>query len=78
MLFLKERKINMRRLFYQTKMYDYTSLNECVKHIDYMLSKGWKLKHNEEPLDEDILYRFNISKLDDGTYKYSVEYFKEV
>ena len=34
----------MRRLFYQTKMYDYTTMKEAVKHIKEMKEKGWEVK----------------------------------
>ena len=34
----------MRRLFHQTKLYDYTSKAEAEKHITDMKAKGWYAK----------------------------------
>lgn len=34
----------MKRLFFQTKLYDYSSVKECAKHIEEMEKKGWKPK----------------------------------
>lgn len=55
----------MKRLFYQTKMYDYTSLEEAERDIIEMRKKGWIQK------DE-------IAKIDNYKFKYSVEYYKEM
>ena len=55
----------MRRLFYQTKLYDYSSIKECTKHINEMEKRGWKIK-------------VNIYENGQTEYPYSVEFYKEV
>lgn len=59
-----------RRLFFQTKIYDYTSKEEAQKHIKEMESKCWRVKRNDK--NEEI------TTLDSSCdYSYSVEYYKE-
>ena len=59
----------MRRLFHQTKLYDYTSKKEAERHITDMKAKGWyaKRQDNGEFVFENGQYEFS----------YSVEFFKE-
>lgn len=59
----------MRRLFYQTKLYDYSSKAEAERHIKEMESKKWHARRQD-----DGEYIFTNSQ---ETYPYSVEYFKE-
>ena len=60
----------MRRLFYQTKLYDYSSIKEAEKHIKEMESKKWHAKRQDGGN-----YIFANSQ---ESFPYSVEYFKEV
>lgn len=60
----------MKRIFYQTRMYDYTTKEEAEEHIQQMGNKGWIVIRQE---DGDF-----ISELDGGKYKYSVEFCKEI
>jgi hypothetical protein len=65
----------MKRLFYQTqtKLYDYTSVEECAKHIKEMENRGWKTK--VQRVDEDgcsWLYFMNGQT----EYPYSAEFYK--
>lgn len=60
----------MRRLFYQTKLYDYSSVKEAEKHIKEMESKGWRIKRENN--------RANIFANGQDEYPYSVEYYKEL
>jgi hypothetical protein len=60
----------MRRLFFQTKLYDYTSKAEAEKHIEEMESKGWHAKRQD-----NNKYIFENGQDD---FKYSVEFFKEL
>jgi hypothetical protein len=59
----------MRRLFYQTKLYDYSTVSEADKHIREMEEKGWKAKRQDN--GNFVFYNGQ----DD--FSYSVEYFKE-
>lgn len=60
----------MKRIFYQTRMYDYTTRKEAEEHIQQMGNKGWSVIRQK---DGDF-----ISELDDDKYKYSVEFCKEL
>lgn len=53
----------MKRIFSQTKLYDYSSKSEALKHKKYMLKHGWHI--------EKDLYN-NESEV----YPYSILYFK--
>ena len=59
----------MRRLFHQTKLYDYTSKAEAERHIEEMWKKCWiaKKQDNGEFIFENGQDEFS----------YSVEFFKE-
>lgn len=59
----------MKRLFFQTKLYDYTSKVEAEKHIEEMSGKGWHAKRQD-----NNEYIFENGQDD---FKYSVEFFKE-
>lgn len=59
----------MRRLFYQRKLYDYTSENEAFKHIDEMKTKGWI-----PVLQDDCKF---VYKNGDDTFPFSVEFSKQ-
>lgn len=63
----------MKRLFTQTKIYDYSSKKEAEKHIDEMRDKGWRAKTQ---FHEDGSYSY-IYEIEDDDYPYSVEYYKE-
>lgn len=60
----------MKRIFYQTRMYDYTNKEEAEKHIETMRNKGWYPKRQD---DGDYIW-----ELDDDRYKYSIEFYKEL
>ena len=59
-----------RRLFYQTKLYDYTSQAEAEKHIKEMKTKGWHAKRQD---DGNFIFMNNQDE-----FAYSVEFFKEI
>ena len=59
-----------RRLFYQTKLYDYSTVKEAEKHIKEMTAKGWHIRRTDK--GEEIFCNSQES------YPYSVEYFKEI
>ena len=61
--------MNMRRLFFQLKLYDYTSKAEAEKHIKEMEEKGWHAKMQD---NGNFVYE---NSQDD--FSYSVEFFKE-
>ena len=44
-----------RRLFFQTKLYDYTSKAEAERHIKEMETKGWHTKYQN---DGSIVFRY--------------------
>lgn len=58
----------MRRLFFESKIYDYTTKKEAEKHMEKMLEKGWVIK--EQGYDGVFLNG------GDG-FPYSVEYMKQ-
>lgn len=59
----------MKRLFFQSQMYDYPSEQEAKEHIRQMQSRGWHTNTDEQG-ESVILYN-------DGTvYPYSVEFIK--
>lgn len=58
----------MKRLFYQTKLYDYTSRKEAEKDIKVMKEKGYFPK---EQNDGNYIYENGQEK-----FSYSVEYQK--
>jgi hypothetical protein len=60
----------MRRLFYQTKLYDYTSRTEAERHIKEMEAKGWHAKRQN---DGGFVFMNNQDE-----FAYSVEFFKEI
>ena len=59
----------MRRLFFQSKIYDYTSKEEADKHIKEMEKNGWhaKMQDNGNFVYENLGVDFS----------YSVEFFNE-
>ena len=59
----------MRRLFYQTKLYDYTSKAEAERHIKELEEKGWRAKRQDSG---DYIFENGQDE-----FKYSVEYYKE-
>ena len=60
----------MKRLFFQTKLYDYSSIKEAEKHIKELESKNWHPKRQN-----DGEYIFNNAQ---DSFPFSVEYFKEL
>ena len=57
----------MRRLFYQTKMYDYTTMKEAIKHIKEMQEKGWEVKEDiYENGQEEFKYTVEFQKYKQG------------
>lgn len=60
----------MRRIFFQSRIYDYTSESEAEKHIKEMETKGW---HATRQSDGSFIYANGQDK-----FSYSVEFFKEV
>lgn len=59
----------MKRLFYQTKIYDYTSRKEAEKDIEKMKEKGYNPKAQ---IDGNFIYENGQDE-----YLYSVEYYKQ-
>ena len=62
----------MKRVFYQTKLYDYTTRKEAERHLKEMEAKGWRAKNQND--GSPIEYIFNNGG---DVYPWSVEYFKE-
>ena len=62
-----------KRLFFQTKLYDYSTLQEAENHRIEMESKGWYAKN---PDDRPGVIRYIFTNGQDS-YPYSVEYYKE-
>ena len=60
----------MRRLFFQTKLYDYSNIKEAEKHIKEMNTKGWFPKRQD---NGDFVFTNSQDEL-----PYSVEFFKEI
>lgn len=58
----------MKRLFFQTKLYDYSNKTEAEKHIKEMEDRKWKAKRQE---NGEYIFR---NGQDD--FPYSVEFFK--
>lgn len=58
----------MKRLFFQTKIYDYTSKKEAIRDIERMKENGWFVK---EQTDVTFVY-----KNGEDEFPYSVEYYK--
>lgn len=61
----------MRRLFFQTKIYDYKSEKEAIADIEKMKKNGWSVK---EQTDGIFSYEVYTNGQDD--FPYSVEYYK--
>ena len=59
----------MRRLFHQTKLYDYTSKAEAERHIEEMWKKCWIAKKQD---NGEFIFENGQDK-----FCYSVEFFKE-
>lgn len=60
----------MKRLFFQTKLYDYTSQAEAESHIKEMEAEGWRVK-----CQDDGSFVFSNSQ---DEFAYSAEFFKEM
>lgn len=60
----------MRRIFFQSRIYDYTSKAEAEKHIKEMETKGW---HAIRQSDGSFVYMNNQDK-----FTHSVEFFKKL
>ena len=58
----------MKRLFYQTKLYDYTSIEQAEKHKEEMEQKGWSVHYQD-----DMKYLYENGQ---NEYPYSIEYSK--
>lgn len=61
----------MKRLFFQTKIYDYTTEKEAIKDIEKMKKNGWFVK---EQTDGTFVYE--IYENGQNEFPYSVEYYK--
>ena len=71
----KKGKKNMaKRIFYQEKVYDYSTISEAKEHIEQMRGKGW------HPRNVDYTERTEqyISQTACADYPYTVAYFKEL
>ena len=64
----------MKRLFYQTKLYDYTSIEEAEKHKEEMKQKGWYVRYQDDTKDNRPCYLYENGQ---DKYPYSIEYCKE-
>lgn len=65
----------MKRLFYQTKLYDYSSMEECAKHIREMEKRGWKTKLQKVDYTGCAWYVYENGQRE---HPYSVEFYKEI
>jgi hypothetical protein len=59
----------MKRLFYQSKMYDYSSKQEAEEHIRQMKSRGWYTNTGKQ--GEPVMFRY-----EGGACPYFVEFIK--
>ena len=59
----------MKRIFFQSRIYDYTSKEEAEEHIKEMENKRWHAKRQE---DGNFVFENSQDDL-----PYSVEFFKE-
>lgn len=64
-----------RRIFHQTRMYDYTTLKEAKQHIVDMIAKNWNPRIVDENEFGSARY---IKETFEDTYKYTVEFYKEL
>ena len=64
----KKGGITMKRIFYETRLYDYTTVYEADIHIREMEEKGWNVKR-----ENNVAIRTNGT----DTYKYSVEFYRQ-
>ena len=62
----------MKRIFYQTRIYDYSKVTEADKHQKEMEAKGWKAKIKDEEFQECV---YSNGQTD---LPYSIEYYKEL
>ena len=62
----------MRRLFFETRIYDYQKVTEADNHIKEMEAKGWKAKIGNEEYQE---YVYNNGQ---DEYPWSVEFYREM
>ena len=69
--------VNMKRLFYQTKLYDYSTIKECIWHVEDMAKRGWKVNPETITVDEDG-FRCPYFMNGQDEYPYSVEFYKEM
>lgn len=60
----------MKRIFWESRLYDFTTIEEAEKHIEEMRKKGWYV--NKENSTES-----GIFKNGGDVYPYSVEYHKQ-
>ena len=65
----------MKRLSYQTKLYDYPSMKECARHICKMERKGWKTKVWKI---DDTGCVWHCRENEQAEYPYSAEFYKEL
>lgn len=65
----------MKRLFYQTKLYDYSSMEECTNHILEMRKRGWITKAQKIDDTGCVWYIYENGQTE---YPYTVEYYKEM
>lgn len=65
----------MKRLFYQTKLYDYSTMEECARHIREMEKRGWKTKIQKTDSDGCIWYVYENGQIE---YPYSAEFYKQM
>ena len=61
----------MKRLFHQTKIYDYQKITDADKHIKEMATKGWIA------VIKDEIYQECAYKNGQDDFPWSVEYYKK-
>lgn len=61
----------MKRLFHQTRIYDYQKVTEADKHIKEMEAKGWKVKINDREFGDQVY------KNGQDEFPWSVEFYKD-
>ena len=66
----------MKRLFYQSKIYDYTSIEQAEKHKEEMEQKGWSVREYST-INGEYCKPYYLFENGQDEYAYSIEYHKQ-
>lgn len=66
----------MKKCFYETKIYDYSNVEDAEKHMKEMAEKGWFADVNEY-YDDDGVHLTFVYENGSDVYPYSIEYHKQ-